>query len=486
MKVKHGFKYKKDGWTYIHIEGKPYQRGIAHGKLLKNEIKDAIKTMEWRLYDSHGFKIDFFVDLSNYIFKKKIEEHFHEFFEELKGIAKGADVNLDKLVLWNNLFSLEYALPKIKEYLNDIPSLKEKYGKLFNELPVTTNLEGGYNGARDKCSSFLAVGDYTHDGQICCGHNTFDDFIDGQWFSVIIDIKPKNGNRILFQSAPGLIYSQTDFFINDKGFIGTETTIGGFINYTNKDPIMCRIRNAMQYANTLDDYVDMLKKENSGDYANSWLIGDTKNNEIMRIELGLEFVNVERKKNGYFIGFNAPYDASIRNIECVNTGFDDIRRHQGARKVRLEQLIEQYKGKLNIEIGKRILADHYDVYLNKTNPCSRTCCSHYDLDDRAYMSQSDRPLPYQPRGCVDGCVADTESCKKLTFYARWGSSCGMPFNVKQFMKQNIQWKRFEPYLFDRPHQPWGIFKCLNTLPHANKTISKKNKRENNKTKKIKI
>ena len=88
MKVKHGFKYKKDGWTYIHIEGKPYQRGIAHGKLLKNEIKDAIKTMEWRLYDSHGFKIDFFIDLSNYIFKKKIEEHFHEFFEELKESQK--------------------------------------------------------------------------------------------------------------------------------------------------------------------------------------------------------------------------------------------------------------------------------------------------------------------------------------------------------------------------------------------------------------
>ena len=66
----------------------------------------------------------------------------------------------------------------------------------------------------------------------------------------------------------------------------------------------------------------------------------------MRVELGLEYVNVERKKNGYFIGFNAPYDARIRNLECVNSGFDDIRRHQGARKVRLEELMEQHKGKI--------------------------------------------------------------------------------------------------------------------------------------------
>ena len=82
----------------------------------------------------------------------------------------------------------------------------------------------------------------------------------------------------------------------------------------------------MQYANTLDDYVAFLKKENSGDYANSWLIGDTKHKEIMRIELGLEYVNVERKKNGYFIGFNAPYDERIRNLEVQNSGFYDIRR----------------------------------------------------------------------------------------------------------------------------------------------------------------
>ena len=109
------------------------------------------------------------------------------------------------------------------------------------------------------------------------------------------------------------------------------------------------------------------------------------------------YVNVERKKNGYFIGFNAPYDGRIRNLECNNTGFYDIRRHQGSRRVRLEQLMKQHKGKLTVPIGQEILADHYDVYLNKINMCSRTCCSHYELDQREYMSQSDRPFPYQPR-----------------------------------------------------------------------------------------
>jgi hypothetical protein len=432
--------------------------------------------MEWDLYDSHGLKIDFFIEVSNYFFKKPIETHYPEFYDELKGISKGANVDLDKLILWNNLASLGYAMPKISLFLDNIPKLKEKYGSLINTLPSGT-MEGG---SKDKCSAFMAIGDYTHDGKICTGHNSFDNFIGGQYFNVIIDIKPSKGHRILFQGAPGYISSQTDFFVNSKGFIGTETTLGGFIAFKNEDPIIVRIRNCMQYANTLDDYVEFLKKRNSGDYANSWLIGDTTHNEIMRIELGLEYVNVERKKNGYFIGFNAPYDSRIRNLECVNSGFDDVRRHQGARKVRLEQLMIQHKGKINIEIAQQIIADHYDVYLNKINPCSRTCCSHYELDDRAFMSQADRPLPYQPRGAVDGCVADTESCKKMAFYGRWGSSCGIPFYAKEFIKQHIQWKRYEPYLHDRPSQPWTYINSIDNISKLSK--SKKPKRENKKSK----
>ena len=338
MKIKNGFKFKKNGWNYISIRGNASDRGYAHGVLLRDEIKECLRTLKWKMYDSHGIEMAFFVEVSNFLFKKPLEENFPEFFEEIKGISKGAQVDLDKLILWNNITSFDYALPKLKVYLNEMPHLREKYGHLLETLPDGGLMEGG---SKDKCSSFIAVGNYTHDGKICCAHNTFENFVDGQYFNTIIDIKPTKGHRILFQGAPGYLCSQTDFFINSKGFIGTETTIGGFMKYEHKDPISCRIRNCMQYANTLDDYVEMLQKENSGDYANSWLIGDTNNNEIMRIELGLNFSNIERKKIAYYIGFNAPYYARNRNLECVNSGFDDIRRHQGARKVRLEQLMEE-------------------------------------------------------------------------------------------------------------------------------------------------
>ena len=314
------------------------------GQLLSKEIKEAISYLKFNLYDNYGLPFDFFIEVSNFFFKKKIQENYPELMEELKGILNGANkvgagITLDEIILWNNAASLDYPLSKLQEYLDDVPEIKRKYGNILKNLSSGAQ-EGGSN---DKCSAFMAVGDYTKDGKICCAHNSFDGFVSGQFYYCIIDSNPTKGNRMIYQGAPGYISSQTDFFVTSAGIIGTETTIGGFISYKYGDPIVCRIRNAMQYGKNLDDYVTILTNNNSGDYANSWLFGDIKTNEIMRIELGVEYINVERTKNGYFIGFNAAYDPRIRNLECVNTGFDDVRRHQGARKVRLEQLLEENK-----------------------------------------------------------------------------------------------------------------------------------------------
>jgi hypothetical protein len=241
----------------------------------------------------------------------------------------------------------------------------------------------------------------------------------------------------------------------------------------------------MQYGDTLDDYVKILLHENSGDYANSWLFGDTNTNEILRIELGLKYHNVERTKNGYFIGFNSVYDERIRNLEVQNSGFYDIRRHQGARMVRLGDLMDEHKGKLNIDIAKQIISDHYDVYLLKDdNPCSRTVCSHYDLDAREYMSQADRPKPFSPHGAIDGIVCDSSLAKKMGFIGKFGSSCDIAFDADVFFKKHRQYEKFKPYVKSRPFQSWTEF-FANTSFQSNKK-NKTNKRRFRLTKKNRI
>ncbi len=36
-------RYEKDGWIFVHIEGKPFERGFQHGYLLAKELKDFVR-----------------------------------------------------------------------------------------------------------------------------------------------------------------------------------------------------------------------------------------------------------------------------------------------------------------------------------------------------------------------------------------------------------------------------------------------------------
>ena len=333
MKVKNGLSYDMNGWVYVSIQGSPWDRGYAYGLLIAKDMKRIMETIRYIVYNDYGVEWQFFVDACTKYYTPKIKENFQEFYEEMEGFAKGAGMSVEEVVAWNNYFTLT------ESFWANLPE------ELAISIKGSTSVamgskEGG--GQQERCSAFIATGsDWTADGKIVVAHNNFSNFVDGQFAKYVIDLRPSKGNRILMMGFPGWIWSGTDFFVTSAGIIGTETTIGGFVAYENNMPISCRIRKAMQYGNTLDDYEQMLLDGNSGDYANSWLFGDTNTNEIMRIELGLRFHNTERTKNGYFIGFNAPYDPRIRNLECVNTGFDDIRRHQGARRVRLADLMDK-------------------------------------------------------------------------------------------------------------------------------------------------
>ena len=500
MKIKNGLRYEKNGWSYLSVKGNPSAMGYAHGYLLAKEIKSIFEMLDFTLYDDYGYKRELFSDIVGGIWGPMIEKNYPEYFEEIVGITKGANaggakVSVDDMIMWNCFASVDSFFSIVPAVIKDYPELDKKYGHLFSDEVDREHSEGGGSpsdthrhrpsnftrsrsggagmdapsglppiiqnflsgGSKDRCSGFMAVGNYTKDGKIVCGHITFDNFITGQYYNIIIDIQPTKGARILMQTAPGKISSESDFYVTSNGFMCTETTIGGFNKFELKDPICCRIRAAMQYGKTLDEIKGYLTHNNGGDYANAWLVGDTKTNTIMRVELGLKYVNVEKKKDGCFIGFNSADDPRLRNLECANTGHYDMRRHQGSRHVRLTELMEQHKGKIDIKIAEEIMADHYDVYLNKVNPCSRTVCGHYELDDRAFMSDPARPKPYQPRGSLDGKVCDTALCKKMGFMARWGTSCGIPFDKTEFCQRNIIWAIQEPYLHDRPSQPWTEF-----------------------------
>jgi hypothetical protein len=83
----------------IVLEGEPYQRGFEHGKALKKEIHELLKL--WRADIERSYKInadtliDKFLNKTN--FQKAIMRWTPDLWEELKGIAEGANVELSTL-----------------------------------------------------------------------------------------------------------------------------------------------------------------------------------------------------------------------------------------------------------------------------------------------------------------------------------------------------------------------------------------------------
>ena len=236
-------------------------------------MEKVFEMLNFTIYETFGKTWDYFVENSTTLFSEKIKDNFNEFYEEMEGIAEGCTAagvktSLEEIMAWNNYFTL---------IENWYPNKDSPVGNVQGRIRM------GEGGASERCSAFIAVGDQTKDGKIVVAHNNFSEFVDGQFARVVVDMQPTNGARMLIQGFPGWIWSGTDFFVTSNGFIGTETTIGGFMPYENNFPISCRIRKAMQYGKTLDEYVEILLNENSGDYANSWLFGDINNNEILRI-----------------------------------------------------------------------------------------------------------------------------------------------------------------------------------------------------------
>jgi hypothetical protein len=456
-----GYRFDHHGWIYVHIEGKPYERGFQHGYLVAPELQEILGSLDYLTYWKTGMRWEFFVTAAERLFVPHIDQ---EYLDEIRGVAAGAlaagvNVTWQEVLAWNGRTELlDYWWPKEKK-------AAPAGGGARSSGPGATPGAGTGN---DHCSAFIATGTATgappgwypggRVGRIVMAHNSWDAFVDVQPFNVIIDLVPASGHRLFMQTAPGCIDSFTDFFITGAGLMGTETTIAGFASYDpDAAPEFFRVRKAMQYADNLDRFAQIMIDQNNGGYANGWLLGDVHSGEIMMFELGLRYHNVERKTDGYFAGFNAPQDPRIRNLECTDIVLTDIRDAIGARSVRMAQLMDQYHGRVDVESGKVIIADHYDVYLKRINPCSRTICSHCELDAREY--QPGRPAPFEPRGAVDGKVTDSDLAGGMGFWARWGNSCGTPFDADRFLAEHIQWSHQKGCLRNRPSRSWTFFRA---------------------------
>jgi hypothetical protein len=433
------YRFERGGWTYVHLEGPPEQIGFQHGYLLAPEIKDTFEAIQLR--DVHDTKRDwqFFRQAARKMLWPHIEA---EYQQELTGIAeglkaRGVALDVDDVVALN-------AFEEVPDYY--VPWLNEK-----NKVAGAPPLHSPGN-----CSAFVATGSYTKDHQIVIAHNNWTSYLVGSRWTVMFDVAPQHGYRILMDGIPGVITSDDDFGINSKGLMVSETTITQFHGWDpNGIPEFVRSRKALQYANSIDSYARIMRQGDNGGYANDWLIGDRKTGEIGYLELGLKHTPLWKTKDGYFVSSNFARDPQVLKDE---TSFDssNLGSSPNARRVRWEELMKQNRGRIDVPMAERFLSDHEDGSAKKETADERTLCGHTDVSSRGIPEWDWGP--YYPGGAVQGKAADSQMAANMSLWARAGHPCGDDFLAKDFLAAHPEYNWQASKLRDMKAGPWTEFK----------------------------
>lgn len=426
---------RRDGWIIVKLSGTPYQIGRTHGSALAPEIDDAIKENILAVDHADGDEPAMTWTWARQACREVIEPKLpDDIRSELQGITdglreRGYTYDFTDVVTYNAILDLEYYLPIWRKSQGKATAFK----------------------APERCSAFIATGSTTADGRIVAAHNTWSSYRDGVRTNVIFDITPRSGHRFVMDALPGFIHSSTDWFINDAGIIITETTIGDFEGFDPAGvPEFVRARQAAQHAESVDDVYRWLVTKSNGAYANAWLIGDIKTNEIAKLELGLKNAVFHRSTEGAYYGANYPEDAKLIADDCPGFKYDPTDGTE-VRRARWAAVLAEHKGKVDAETAKAFMADTVDACTGARGATGRTLCGRGDLAPNVNEIVSSS-------GAVNAKVTTAALAADLRFWARMGFPDGSTFDAKAYLEglgKKDEWQRSA--LKDIPSQPWLLY-----------------------------
>ncbi|WP_316676020.1 C45 family autoproteolytic acyltransferase/hydolase [uncultured Tolumonas sp.] len=365
-----GYRYPNAGWIVVHIEGEPYERGIQHGRLLAPEI--ARYTQALASFTDPKSPVKAWKTTRNLVKRFFLHGFNQEQLDEMKGIADGASaagarfnrrpldiIDIAALNLANELHTFDTAITATPSTLTTQHHLSTQFTAL------NSSSRKAFQGPV-RCNAFAAVGPATKDGKIVFGHLTMFALYPANFYNVWLDIKPSKGHRFVMQTTPGNIQSGMDYSINDAGILMSETTVEQTGFNPKGIPLAARTREAEQYAETIEQAADILRKNNNGLSSTEWILADIHKNEIALLELGTHRSKLYRSSQkewiagaeGFYWSNNNTKDRDIR-LETVPSA---IARPSSIAAFRTDprdaiwlRMYDQHKGQIDGEFAKKLL-----------------------------------------------------------------------------------------------------------------------------------
>jgi isopenicillin-N N-acyltransferase like protein len=322
----------KYGLWELYVEGDPFNRGVALGKLsqelvyrqeydLIKQIKEVIPSDYYRNIVKL-FVAWFDRDLDSYIGS--------EYLKEIYGVSQSASHQFD------------YIAPSYQRILN--------YHAAHD---IGHALEGMYIVG---CTSFSAWGKKTDDGNLIVGRN-FDFYLNDDFAKdkIVAFINPSNGYKFMMVTWGGMIGVVSG--MNEKGLTVTLNAAKSEIPLSAATPISIVAREILQYARNITEAYSIANKRKVF-VSESMMIGSREDNKTVVIEKTPSETELYSKNDEYIICTNHYQSDKLKdsklNIDNKNESASLYRFN------RVDELIHEYP-KISYKNTAAILRDQRGI-----------------------------------------------------------------------------------------------------------------------------
>jgi len=303
------------------FHGSHYEIGIQHGTKLSSTIKNSVipfvenELLKIKIQQNQ-------IDAVITKYEKLLEGMYPEILDETRGIAEGAGIEYSKAILlllyWEVKDTIEYSFPE--------------------------------------CSSFVAAGDATADGNpIATQNSDWPIYMHGKGLGQTFHISPEGKFSFIGRGLSGNLGRPSVIGFNEKGlaFVGSgirQTQGAGF-----GLPALTATRIGLETCETVDDFIDLCRSVPSWSHAGENVDVVDMEGNVARISFSTKRIMTVQSKNHFIVSTNHYHNREMRQFgppsrELYSSSYD--------RYDRIVELLWENYGRLDLEKGMEIMSDH--------------------------------------------------------------------------------------------------------------------------------
>lgn len=307
------FRKSENGLYELYVEGKPFERGVAIGKLSRDLIQ----------YQEEVF--------TNQLHQLVPSPTYLEFLKYFVG--------------WFNR-NLDESVPE--EYRHEIFGVSRAASEKFNDIAPAYQRILNYHAAHDighalqnmslvGCTAFATWGTQSEDSTLIIGRNF--DFYVGDDFAknkIVAFYAPDKGHKFMMITFGGMTGVLSG--MNDQGLTITLNAAKSEIPSASATPVSIVAREILQYASNIDEAFKIAEKRKTF-VSEAFLIGSAKDKRAAIIEKTPQEIALFKPDGNYIIGTNHFQSETLGETELNK---EHVRTSASAyRYRRVEQLLQR-------------------------------------------------------------------------------------------------------------------------------------------------